>query len=244
MAALSGDLDRDAIGCRHHRPRVHTHGTRFHLRPVVHAIHRPDREAVKQTVFDHRFGASKTFFSRLENQHRCAVELTRLGQITRGAHQHGGVAVVPTAVHHSGAGGFPGKVILLGDGQRIHVSPQSHHLATAAAFAVDQRHHTGLADAGVDLVDTTHLERLHHALRGVVLFEPDFRMGVQIAPQGGELRVKGSDAGKRTSMGFDARSQHAQCPPAFSTRRRGSTAKYNRSTIRLMITKISAIRHR
>ena len=35
-----------------------------------------------------------------------------------------------------------------------------------------------------------------------------------------------------------------QWPPALSRRRRGSTAKYSRSTIRLMTTKISAVRHR
>ncbi len=67
---------------------------------------------------------------------------------------------------------------------------------------------------------------------------------VQVTPQGGELGVEGGGVGKRAPMGPDVGSQHIQCPPAFSTRSRGSTAKYSRSTIRLMITKIRAIRHR
>jgi len=93
---------------------------------------------------------------------------------------------------------------------------------------MNDRHHAGAADPGVDLVDTTHLERLDHALCGVVLLETEFGVCVQVAAKRRELRVQGRDVGKRAAVGLDAGGKHGgfQCPPPErSTRKRGSTAK-------------------
>ena len=105
------------------------------------------------------------------------------------------------------------------------VGAQAQHAAAAAAAPVDQRHHPGLADAGVDLVHTADLERFHHAAAGVDLLEAELGVGVQVAPQRGKFRVESRDVRERTAVGTDAGVLHRQCPPAFSTRRRGSTAK-------------------
>ena len=38
MAALAGDLDGDAVGRCHHRPRINADAARRHSRPVVHGV--------------------------------------------------------------------------------------------------------------------------------------------------------------------------------------------------------------
>ncbi|MDT4847985.1 hypothetical protein FQZ97_820630 [compost metagenome] len=225
VAAFAGDIDRDAVGRSHHGPGVDAHRAGAHLRPVVHGVDRLHGEAVEQTVFDHGLGTGKTFFTRLEDQHRGAIELPRFGQVAGRAHQHGGVTVVAAAVHHARFEGFPGKVVVLRHGQGIHVGAQADHVATLALAAVDHGHHPCLADAGVDFIHATHLERLDHALRGVVLLETDFGVRVQIAPQRGELREISRDVGEGAPMGLDAGCQHVSAPPLC--RRAGAGQRRN-----------------
>ena len=243
MPSLAGHLDRDAVSRGHHGPGIHAHHAGPHLRPVVHAVDRLHRKPVEQAILDHGLGTGKTFLTRLEDQHRGAVELARLSKIARRAHQHRRVPVVAAAVHHAGTGGLPGKVVVFGHGQRVHVGAQARHAAAAALAPMDHRHHAGLADAGVDVIDAAHPESLHDALGGVVFLEAQLRVSVQIVAQGREIGMKRRDVRERASMSLDTGDRH-QWPPAFSTRKRGSTAKYSRSTTRLMTTKISAIRHR
>ena len=75
MSALACDFDRDAVGRGHHRAAIDAHGARRHPRPVVHRIHRLDREAIEQPVLDHHPRAGEAFLARLEDQHRGAVEV-------------------------------------------------------------------------------------------------------------------------------------------------------------------------
>jgi hypothetical protein len=147
-------------------------------------------------------------------------------------------------MHHPGLGRLPGKVVVLGHRQRVHVGAQADHSATAALAAMDQRHHTGLSDAGVNLVDPTDLERLDHPMGGVVLLKTDLRVSVQVAPQCSQLGMESSNVRKGSPLGTHARGVWHQWAPDRSTRKRGSTAKYSRSTTRLMTTKISAMRQR
>ena len=89
MAATAGDLDRDAVGCRHHRTGVHADLAGAHGRPVVHAIDGPDREALEQAVPDHLAGAGIAFLARLEDQHGGAGKVAGLGQVARRAERVG-----------------------------------------------------------------------------------------------------------------------------------------------------------
>ncbi len=86
VAALARHLDR---GCgrrgSHHRARIEADGARRHARPVVHREHRLDRKAIEQAVLDHHARAGEALFAGLEDQHRGAVEVARLGQ---GSAQH------------------------------------------------------------------------------------------------------------------------------------------------------------
>ncbi len=212
-------------------------------------VDRLDREAVEQAVFDHRPGAGEAFLARLEDQHGGAVEVARLGQVARGADQHRGVAVVAAAVHQAGRGGLPGEVVVLRSsaarpcrragrscGRWPCCGRGSRRPRRSCRCRCGSRRRRRACSASCD------------ARRGVDLLEAEFGMRVQVAAERGELgmelrdvrrtrgRWPGSAAGRVGSM--------HQCPPALPTRRRGSTAKYSRSTTRLMTTKISAIRHR
>jgi hypothetical protein len=55
---------------------------------------------------------------------------------------------------------LPGKAVVLGHGQCIHVGPQPDHRPLKPPLAPDHRHQPGFADVGVNLVDTTHRKRL------------------------------------------------------------------------------------
>ncbi len=250
MTTAAGDLDRDAVGRGHHRPRVHADHAGPHRRPVVHAIDRLDREAVEQAVPDHLAGAGIAFLARLEDQHGGAVEVAGFSQVARRTDQHGRVSIVAAAVHQAGLAGFPGEVVVFGHGQRVHVGAQPDGLGlpggiaqplAAVAPAVDHRDDAGLADPGVNFVHARGLERCRHASGGIDLFKSQLRVRMQVTPERGEFGVEFGDARKRTAIDTVSRRQH-QCPPL--TRRRGSTTKYSRSTTRLMTTKIRAIRQR
>ena len=168
----------------------------------MHAKHGLNRKALEQAVVDHGLGTGITFFAGLKNQHGGAVEVARLGQVTRRAHQHRGMAVVAAAVHQAGLFRLPGKVVVLGHGQRVHVGAQPDHPAAAVALALDHGHQAGLADAGMDGVHTADFERLLHAMGGVDLFKAQFRVRVQVAPQGGQLGVESGDVGKGAAVGW------------------------------------------
>ena len=243
MAATPGDLDREAVGSGHHGPGVDADGAGLHRGPVVHGKDGLHRKAVKQPVFHHHAGTGKTFFARLEHQHGGAVEVARFREVARGANQHGGVAVVAATVHEALFARLPGEVVVLGQRQGIHVGAQAHHAAAGRAAPPNDAHHARAPDAVVDLIHTAELQRFLDAFAGVNLFKTQLGMGVQVTPQCRQLGVVLRDVREGAATGFQTRALH-QWPPALPTRRRGSTAKYSRSTTRLIITKINAIRHR
>ena len=59
---------------------------------------------------------------------------------------------------------FPNAVVVLGHGQRVHVGAKPNHsprILRAAAFAVNQGHHTRFANARVHSINAAHLQRLN-----------------------------------------------------------------------------------
>jgi hypothetical protein len=140
-----------------------------------------------------------------------------LGQVARRADQHRRVPVVAAAVHQAGLAGFPGKVVVFGHGQRVHVGAQADGLGlpggianpcAAVVPAVDDAHDARLADSGVNFVHARGLERASHASGRVDLFKTQLRMGVQVAPERSEFGMQFSDARKRTAIDTIARCQH------------------------------------
>ena len=103
-------------------------------------LHRKRREVLQQ------FGrAAALLFGLLKAQLHAALQLARkLLQHPRCAQQHGHMPVVPTGVHHAGYLRAVGQVlVLLLNGQGVHVSAQRHH--GAAVLACDRGHHTVFA---------------------------------------------------------------------------------------------------
>jgi len=64
----------------------------------VHAVDLLDLEAVHHAFLDHLATAATALLGRLEDHHRGAGEVARLGEIFRRAQQHGGVTVVAAGV--------------------------------------------------------------------------------------------------------------------------------------------------
>ena len=91
-------------------------------------------------------------------------------------------------------------------------------------LAADHADHAGSSDPGVHL-DAERLQALGHQRRGPVLFEPDFRVGVQVAPELRQSFVMRQDRGQWTAQGSAEVRFHQCAAAARSMRRRGSTAK-------------------
>ena len=201
MATLTGNLDRDPVSGGHHGTGIQTNGARPHGWPVVHAVDRLHRKTLKQPVLNHGPGASIALLTRLKNQHSRAVKVSGLGQVTRGAHQHRRVTVMATAVHQTGRGRLPGKVVVLSQRQSVHVGPQANHLAAlGGAPALDERHQTGLADACVNFIHAAHFQCLMHPFGCIELLKPQFGVRMQVTPKGGDFGVKRRNMRKCTSV--------------------------------------------
>ena len=155
----------------------------------MHGVHRLHGKAIKQPVFDHCPGAGKPFFAGLEDQHRVTGKVAAGCQVARRAYEHRHMPVVSATVHHAGLGGLPGKAVFLVHGQRIHVGAQANGAPGFSPSAADDAHYAGLADAGVYFVHADQAEHFSDPRAGANLFKADFRIGVQLAPQRGQLAL-------------------------------------------------------
>jgi hypothetical protein len=158
---------------------------------IVHAEHGVAGKALEQLVLEHRLRAAKAFLGRLKDEVHGAVEIARLGKVTRGAEQHRGVAVMAAGVHHARLRRLVGYVVRLEDRQRIHVGAQADR-DRAVAFA-QHADNAGPADAAMHL-DAERFELPGHDVGGAMLGKPDLGIGVEVAARGSEFRMVGFDA--------------------------------------------------
>ena len=89
-----------------------------------------------------------------------------------------------TSVHPAGILAGIGQAGGLQDRQRVHVGPQANR--TLPIPVSQHPDDTGLADAAMHL-DSPLLQLLRDKLGGAVLLQPQFRMGMDIAANGGQL---------------------------------------------------------
>ncbi len=113
-------------------------------------------------------------------------------QVTRGGEQHGGVAVVPAAVHQALEARLVREVVLLLHRQRVHVGAQADRAAAAVGAPAHDSDHAGLADPRV-VLDAEVGEALADDLGGAMLLEAELRVHVQVAAQRLELGVPALD---------------------------------------------------
>ena len=187
MAAAPGDRDGELVGRGEHRAGIDAEGPDRHARHVVHAVDLLDVPAVHQPVLDHCLAAAAAFLGRLEDQHRGAVEIARLGKVARRAEQHRHVPVMAAGMHLAGNGRGIVCTRLLEERQRIHVGTEADHPAASVAPAVDDADHARPPDTGRHLVDAERPQLLGDRRRRPVHLVEDFRMPVQVVPPGGDV---------------------------------------------------------
>ncbi len=192
VAALPLHADVDPIDGGHHRAPVEPDMARRQGRPVVQREHPLSGKALEQAVLDHFARTSVAFLTGLEVQVHRAIETARLGQVPRCAEQHGAMPVVPTAVHAARYARAVRRIAQLGDGQRVHVGPKPHGGTTGLGFAIDHRHDTGSAYAGVG--GQPQSPKVSGDLRGCpVLLEPQFGMAVEISADVNEFAFESAN---------------------------------------------------
>ena len=104
VATQALDLDLDKIGGGKKCTGPNRELTGRPARHVVHAVNFRDVPAVHHPVVDHFAPTAAAFLGRLKDHCDAAVEISGLGQVFRGPHQHRRVPVVAAGVH--GAFGF------------------------------------------------------------------------------------------------------------------------------------------
>ena len=157
---------------------------------VMQPINRIAGEAFKQPIRQHGLRAAPAFFRRLENEMHRAIEIAGFRQITRGGQQHGGMPIMPAAMHLAFNAGFMREAIGFRHGQRIHIGTNPK---PALAVPVPQHaYHTGLANAAMHL-NPPGSEAFGNQRAGPHFLKPQFRMGVEITPPGGEFFLPFTD---------------------------------------------------
>ena len=192
MRAIAVDGDVEEIGAGHRRSRQDRDLAMVEVGRVVQAVDLVAGKFLEQPVLDHGAGAAEAFFGRLEDEMHGAVEIPGLGEIARGAEQHGGVAVMAAAVEAAGNGRAPFQIGVLFHRQRVHVGAQADALG-AAALALEHADHAGAAEAAMHL-DAPLRQLVGDDAGGADFLEADFGMRVQIAADRGEFVGKAFDA--------------------------------------------------
>ncbi len=143
-------------------------------------------------LLDHHPGTAAGLLGGLEDQRNATREIAGLGQVARGAQQHGGVPVMAAGMHPAGIARGMGQPGLLEDRQPVHVGAQPDGRPRRAA--VDDRHDAGAGDALVQLVDAERAQPLGHEGGGFGTVEPQFRDLVQMPAPSGHVAGKIGDA--------------------------------------------------
>ena len=196
MPAAPLDLDVDRVGRRHDRTGTGRKRADRKARVIVHTKDLVDGEAFHQPVPDHRGRARAALLSRLKDHHRIPGEVPGLGEITRGAEQHRGVAVMAAGVHLAGCLRGVSEVGFFLDRQRIHIGAEPDHLeiADGRLFALDDADHAGPAKAGRDLVAAELLQAIRHECRGAMHIVEQLGMLMDIPAPGLDIGLQIGDA--------------------------------------------------
>jgi hypothetical protein len=158
-------------------------------------------------VVDHGLAAGATLLGRLEDHHRGAVEIARLGEMAGGAQEHGGVAVMATGVHLALDRRLVRQIVGLLNRQRVHVGAQPDGLVGTALAAADDADHPGAAEPGHHLVAAEFPELLGDRAGGPRHVVQELGMGMQIVPPFGDFALLIGDA---VDDGHDLGSQAAE----------------------------------
>ena len=143
---------------------------------------RPDHEVdgvlVKDTALDHGASPTPTLFSGLEKKCVLAGQIgLTFAQNFGDPEQRRGVHVVATCVHHAFIHRSVGQSTLFEDGKSVDV--RANHHALARETTLENRDRAGVGRASCEFPSQS-VESVANDLRGAVLFEGEFGMGVQV----------------------------------------------------------------
>ena len=203
MRFLAQDVDDDAIGRGHHRARAHAH--RAHRQGGIHVDADDGVHIVHHALLHHQLGAAvpiaaDDLFCRLEDELDPARDLILhlLEQHGR-AQKHGGVRIMPAGVHHARSPGFVGNVVLLIDGQRVHIRAQGDGGAVAPAQIAD---HAGAGRLGL-MGDAQIVQGLGHERAGLIFLKGKLGPLVQMTTDAFEFGKEGLGVGEHgKEVGF------------------------------------------
>ncbi len=190
MGAFAADDDAELVAGGKAGAWLDGELTDLHAGPVVHAEDGLHRELLEQAVADHLARAAAAFFGRLEDEVHGAIEVAVPGQVPGGGEQHRSVAVVAACVHLARVAARVREAVVLGDRQRVDVRAQAD--GPVGRAVPDDAHDAGLAEAPLDGYAPVG-QGLGDDVGGADLFEAEFGVGVDVAPQGGNAGAVGQD---------------------------------------------------
>ncbi len=175
-----------AVGGGHCRTGAYLDHTHRRVLGDVDTEGRIDFGILQHARLDHRLGATgRKFLRRLEEQlHRTGKIVASLHEQSCRTQEHGGVRVVPAGVHDAGRLRSVVDLVLLMDGQRIHIGAQQDCWPIAALAAADETSHAGLGDTGAHIFDTERPQPVRHDAGRADFLKSKFWMLVQITPVG------------------------------------------------------------
>ena len=182
VAAAALDGEGEAVGGGHDRAGPDREGADRHAGDVVHPVDRLDPEPLHQAVLDHRLAAAAALLGRLEDHHRGAIEVTRLGEVLGRPEQHGRVPVMAAGVHLARHGGAVGQIAHLLDRQSVHVGAQADGAVGGPALPPNHTNHPGAADAGHHFVAAEGPKPVRHEPGRAIDVVEQLGMGMEIVP--------------------------------------------------------------
>ena len=166
--------------------------------PTVKSVDPLDRgrcdSPVENAVRDHPGGASSAFLRGLKKHHHRARQWLLRGEgreMAGGSQQDGGVAVMSAGVHASGDRGCPGGAGLFDDREGVDVGSQSDGFPTELVTAGEPGEDAGTAGESGSMFDARVLQFPGNDLAGSSFFVGDFRVGVKIASDVGDVLDQG-----------------------------------------------------
>jgi hypothetical protein len=189
VGSLADDVNLEAIHARRHGSRNGGHRTYRKLAPNVKGQSGVHLRILQNPVIDHFPGATASLLGWLKYELNGSFGDASLGEDTGGLQEHGNMCIVTTGVHPSAIIGAPGKVVLLSDGQAVHVGSEQQGLSWL--IAPEEPNHTSTgARPGLD---TPLFERSHYFALRPVLFKSELRMPVKLSISLDELVASSFD---------------------------------------------------
>ncbi len=128
MTTMSLNGDFKFIRSGHHRSGIDPYHSRRQGRPVVQRVNRITGKPLKQSVVDHGFRATQSFFGRLKDQNGSAIEISVLHQIFSSPEQDRRMTIMATRMHHPWHLRAILRRAILTHRQGIHICAQTDHL--------------------------------------------------------------------------------------------------------------------